>query len=146
MATTKKAAAEAANTETKVAAVKAEEAAAEKVTAETKAEAVTAAPAKNTKTAAKKTTKKSTKTTKASKKEEAVAEVKAEAKAEAAPVATTEFFIEYKGGQISTDDIVRLVKGNYGKDITDLKVYFKLDDDRAYYVADGVAGSVKVLF
>lgn len=140
MATTKKTAPEAAKTETaKIEAVKAAEAVAETVTAvDTKAEEV-AAPAKAT---AKKTTKKAatkkTTTKKAAKKEEA-AEV-------AAPAATTEFFIEYEGGQISTEDIIRLVKGNYGKDVTDLKVYFKLDDYRAYYIADGVEGSVKVLF
>lgn len=140
MATTKKTAPEAAKTETaKV------EAVAETVTAvDTKAEEVAAAPAKETKAPAKKTTKKAaakkTTTKKAAKKEEAV-----EAEA-AAPAATTEFFIEYEGGQISTEDIIRLVKGNYGKDVTDLKVYFKLDDYRAYYIADGVEGSVKVLF
>lgn len=144
MATTKKTAPEAAKTETaKVEAVKAAEAVAETVTAvDTKAEEVAAAPAKETKAPAKKTTKKAaakkTTTKKTAKKEEAV-EV-------AAPAATTEFFIEYEGGQISTEDIIRLVKGNYGKDVTDLKVYFKLDDYRAYYIADGVEGSVKVLF
>ncbi len=139
MATTKKTAPEAAKTETaKVEAVKAEEAVETVTAADTKVEEV-AAPAKAT---AKKTTKKAatkkTTTKKAAKKEEA-AEV-------AAPAATTEFFIEYEGGQISTEDIIRLVKGNYGKDVTDLKVYFKLDDYRAYYIADGVEGSVKVLF
>lgn len=139
MATTKKTAPEAAKTETaKVEAVKAAEA------VDTKAEEVAAAPAKETKAPAKKTTKKAaakkTTTKKTAKKEEAV-----EAEA-AAPAATTEFFIEYEGGQISTEDIIRLVKGNYGKDVTDLKVYFKLDDYRAYYIADGVEGSVKVLF
>ena len=141
MATTKKTAPEAAKTETaKVEAVKAAEAVAETVTAvDTKAEEVAAAPAKAT---AKKTTKKAatkkTTTKKAAKKEEA-AEV-------AAPAATTEFFVEYNGVQVSGEEIVRLVKGSYGKDVTDLKIYVKPEDNRAYYVADGEAGSVRVLF
>lgn len=140
MATTKKTAPEAAKTETaKVEAVKAAEAVAETVTAvDTKAEEV-AAPAKAT---AKKTTKKAatkkTTTKKAAKKEEA-AEV-------AAPAATTEIFVEYNGVQVSGEEIVRLVKGSYGKDVTDLKIYVKPEDNRAYYVADGEAGSVRVLF
>ena len=79
------------------------------------------------------TTKKS-----AAKKEEAV-EV-------AAPAATTEIFVEYNGVQVSGEEIVRLVKGSYGKDVTDLKIYVKPEDNRAYYVADGEAGSVRVLF
>lgn len=141
MATTKKTAPEAAKTETaKVEAVKAEEAVAETVTAaDTKVEEVAAAPAK---APAKKTTKKAatkkTTTKKAGKKEEAV-----EA---AAPAATTEIFVEYNGVQVSGEEIVRLVKGSYGKDVTDLKIYVKPEDNRAYYVADGEAGSVRVLF
>lgn len=144
MATTKKTAPEAAKTETaKVEAVKAAEAVAETVTAvDTKAEEVAAAPAKETKAPAKKTTKKAaakkTTTKKAAKKEEA-AEV-------AAPAATTEIFVEYNGVQVSGEEIVRLVKGSYGKDVTDLKIYVKPEDNRAYYVADGEAGSVRVLF
>ena len=144
MATTKKTAPEAAKTETaKVEAVKAAEAVAETVTAvDTKAEEVAAAPAKETKAPAKKTTKKAaakkTTTKKTAKKEEAV-EV-------AAPAATTEIFVEYNGVQVSGEEIVRLVKGSYGKDVTDLKIYVKPEDNRAYYVADGEAGSVRVLF
>lgn len=140
MATTKKTAPEAAKTETaKV------EAVAETVTAvDTKAEEVAAAPAKETKAPAKKTTKKAaakkTTTKKTAKKEEAV-----EAEA-AAPAATTEFFVEYNGVQVSGEEIVRLVKGSYGKEVTDLKIYVKPEDNRAYYVADGEAGSVRVLF
>lgn len=138
MATTKKTAPEATKTETaKV------EAVAETVTAvDTKAEEVAAAPAKETKAPAKKTSKKAaakkTTTKKATKKEEA-AEV-------AAPAATTEIFVEYNGVQVSGEEIVRLVKGSYGKDVTDLKIYVKPEDNRAYYVADGEAGSVRVLF
>lgn len=139
MATTKKTAPEAAKTETaKVEAVKAEEAVETVTAADTKVEEV-AAPAKAT---AKKTTKKAatkkTTTKKAAKKEEAV-EV-------AAPAATTEIFVEYNGVQVSGEEIVRLVKGSYGKDVTDLKIYVKPEDNRAYYVADGEAGSVRVLF
>lgn len=141
MATTKKTAPEAAKTETaKVEAVKAEEAVETVTAADTKVEEV-AAPAKAT---AKKTTKKAatkkTTTKKAAKKEEAV-----EAEA-AAPAATTEIFVEYNGVQVSGEEIVRLVKGSYGKDVTDLKIYVKPEDNRAYYVADGEAGSVRVLF
>lgn len=141
MATTKKTAPEAAKTETaKVEAVKAEEAVAETVTAaDTKVEEV-AAPAK---APAKKTTKKAatkkTTTKKASAKKEEAVEV-------AAPAATTEIFVEYNGVQVSGEEIVRLVKGSYGKDVTDLKIYVKPEDNRAYYVADGEAGSVRVLF
>ena len=143
MATTKKTAPEAAKTETaKVEAVKAEEAVETVTAADTKAEEVAAAPAKETKAPAKKTTKKAaakkTTTKKAAKKEEAV-EV-------AAPAATTEIFVEYNGVQVSGEEIVRLVKGSYGKDVTDLKIYVKPEDNRAYYVADGEAGSVRVLF
>ncbi|MEE0762669.1 MAG: DUF6465 family protein [Acutalibacteraceae bacterium] len=143
MATTKKTAPEAAKTETaKVEAVKAEEAVETVTAADTKAEEVAAAPAKETKAPAKKTTKKAaakkTTTKKAAKKEEA-AEV-------AAPAATTEIFVEYNGVQVSGEEIVRLVKGSYGKDVTDLKIYVKPEDNRAYYVADGEAGSVRVLF
>lgn len=141
MATTKKTTPEAAKTETaKVEAVKAEEAVAETVTAaDTKVEEVAApakAPAKKTtkKAAAKKTTTKKA----AAKKEDAV-EV-------AAPAAATEIFVEYNGVQVSGEEIVRLVKGSYGKDVTDLKIYVKPEDNRAYYVADGEAGSVRVLF
>lgn len=139
MATTKKTAPEAAKTETaKVEAVKAEEAVETVTAADTKVEEV-AAPAKAT---AKKTTKKAatkkTTTKKAAKKEE-TAEV-------AAPAATTEIFVEYNGVQVSGEEIVRLVKGSYGKDVTDLKIYVKPEDNRAYYVADGEAGSVRVLF
>ena len=123
MATTKKTAPEAAKTETaKVEAVKAEEAVETVTAADTKVEEV-AAPAKAT-----------------AKKEEAV-----EAEA-AAPAATTEIFVEYNGVQVSGEEIVRLVKGSYGKDVTDLKIYVKPEDNRAYYVADGEAGSVRVLF
>ena len=143
MATTKKTAPEAAKTETaKVEAVKAEEAVETVTAADTKAEEVAAAPAKEPKAPAKKTTKKAatkkTTTKKAAKKEEA-AEV-------AAPAATTEIFVEYNGVQVSGEEIVRLVKGSYGKDVTDLKIYVKPEDNRAYYVADGEAGSVRVLF
>ncbi|MCI6497180.1 MAG: DUF6465 family protein [Anaeromassilibacillus sp.] len=142
MATTKKTAPEAAKTETaKVEAVKAEEAVAETVTAaDTKVEEVAAAPAKALakKTTKKAATKKTTTKKAAAKKEEAV-EV-------AAPAATTEIFVEYNGVQVSGEEIVRLVKGSYGKDVTDLKIYVKPEDNRAYYVADGEAGSVRVLF
>lgn len=142
MATTKKTAPEAAKTETaKVEAVKAEEAVAETVTAaDTKVEEVAAAPAKAPakKTTKKAATKKTTTKKSAAKKEEAV-EV-------AAPSATTEIFVEYNGVQVSGEEIVRLVKGSYGKDVTDLKIYVKPEDNRAYYVADGEAGSVRVLF
>lgn len=142
MATTKKTAPEAAKTETaKVEAVKAEEAVAETVTAaDTKVEEVAAAPAKALakKTTKKAATKKTTTKKSAAKKEEAV-EV-------AAPAATTEIFVEYNGVQVSGEEIVRLVKGSYGKDVTDLKIYVKPEDNRAYYVADGEAGSVRVLF
>lgn len=142
MATTKKTAPEAAKTETaKVEAVKAEEAVAETVTAaDTKVEEVAAAPAKAPakKTTKKAATKKTTTKKSAAKKEEAV-EV-------AAPAATTEIFVEYNGVQVSGEEIVRLVKGSYGKDVTDLKIYVKPEDNRAYYVADGEAGSVRVLF
>lgn len=152
MAITNKKVPEAAKTETtKVEAVKASENVAEKAAAaDTKAEEVKAAPVKEEKPVAKKTTKKTAtkKTTtkaKAAKKEETVeAEVKAEAKE--APAATTEFFVEYNGVQVSGEEIVRLVKGSYGKDVADLKIYVKPEDNRAYYVADGVAGSVRVLF
>lgn len=141
MATTNKTAPEAAKTETaKVEAVKAEEAVAETVTAaDTKVEEVAApakAPAK--KTTKKAATKKTTTKKAAAKKEEAV-EV-------AAPAAATEIFVEYNGVQVSGEEIVRLVKGSYGKDVTDLKIYVKPEDNRAYYVADGEAGSVRVLF
>ena len=83
--------------------------------------------------------------------EEAVAETvtAADTKVEevaAAPAATTEIFVEYNGVQVSGEEIVRLVKGSYGKDVTDLKIYVKPEDNRAYYVADGEAGSVRVLF
>lgn len=142
MATTNKTAPEAAKTETaKVEAVKAEEAVAETVTAaDTKVEEVAAAPAKAPakKTTKKAATKKTTTKKAAAKKEEAV-EV-------AAPAATTEIFVEYNGVQVSGEEIVRLVKGSYGKDVTDLKIYVKPEDNRAYYVADGEAGSVRVLF
>lgn len=142
MATTNKTAPEAAKTETaKVEAVKAEEAVAETVTAaDTKVEEVVAAPAKAPakKTTKKAATKKTTTKKAAAKKEEAV-EV-------AAPAATTEIFVEYNGVQVSGEEIVRLVKGSYGKDVTDLKIYVKPEDNRAYYVADGEAGSVRVLF
>lgn len=142
MATTKKTAPEAAKTETaKVEAVKAEEAVAETITAaDTKVEEVAAAPAK---APAKKTTKKAatkkTTTKKAAAKKEDAVEV-------AYPAATTEIFVEYNGVQVSGEEIVRLVKGSYGKDVTDLKIYVKPEDNRAYYVADGEAGSVRVLF
>lgn len=142
MATTKKTAPEAAKTETaKVEAVKAEEAVAETITAaDTKVEEVAAAPAK---APAKKTTKKAatkkTTTKKAAAKKEDAVEV-------ADPAATTEIFVEYNGVQVSGEEIVRLVKGSYGKDVTDLKIYVKPEDNRAYYVADGEAGSVRVLF
>lgn len=142
MATTNKTATEAAKTETaKVEAVKAEEAVAETVTAaDTKVEEVAAAPVKAPakKTTKKAATKKTTTKKSAAKKEEAV-EV-------AAPAATTEIFVEYNGVQVSGEEIVRLVKGSYGKDVTDLKIYVKPEDNRAYYVADGEAGSVRVLF
>lgn len=142
MATTKKTAPEAAKTETaKVEAVKVEEAVVETVpAADTKVEEVAAAPAKAPakKTTKKAATKKTTTKKAAAKKEEAV-EV-------AAPAATTEIFVEYNGVQVSGEEIVRLVKGSYGKDVTDLKIYVKPEDNRAYYVADGEAGSVRVLF
>ncbi len=147
MATTKKAV-EAAKTETaKVEAVKAEEAVAEKVTAaDTKEEAV-AAPAKETKTtAAKKTATKKTAAPKATKTTKAAKAPAKKEEAEVKEAASVEMFVEYNGVQVSYEEIVRLVKGSYGKEAKDLKIYVKPEDNRAYYVADGEAGSVRVLF
>ena len=61
----------------------------------------------------------------------------------------TSLFVEYQGLQVNEKDIVTKIKeiwlndGNKIKDIKDLKLYVKPEDNACYYVANGnVAGKV----
>lgn len=120
---------------------------------------------KATEAKATKTATKATKTTtKAAKAETAaVAEAKTEKKApakKAAPKKTApkkpaavkkatskeaqvNFVVEVAGKQISTEKVVEDIKAVIGKDVKDLTVYFKPEENTAYFVADGESGKME---
>ncbi|MGN0252581.1 MAG: DUF6465 family protein [Oliverpabstia sp.] len=87
-------------------------------------------------------------------KTEVAAEVKAPAKKASAkaPVKTQEVYVQFGGKEISVKDLTERVKdiwtkelGNKVKDMTDVKVYVKPEENTAYYVVNGdVSGSMEL--
>lgn len=81
-------------------------------------------------------------------------EVKAPAKKASAkaPVKTQEVYVQFGGKEISVKDLTERVKdiwtkelGNKVKDMTDVKVYVKPEENTAYYVVNGdVSGSMEL--
>ncbi len=109
-----------------------------------KAATKTAAAKTETKAAAKTETKAAAKTeTKAvAKTETKAAAKKAPAKKAAATKTTTQFFVEYAGGQVSSDDIVaKAVEASGKKSLKTLNVYYQPETGMVYFTADGEEGS-----
>lgn len=77
-------------------------------------------------------------------------EVKAPVKK--APVKTQEVYVQFGGKEISVKDLTEKVKdiwtkelGNKVKDMADVKVYVKPEENTAYYVVNGeVSGSMEL--
>ena len=72
------------------------------------------------------------------KKAEAAAEVKTETK--------VNFVVEFNNKQNSVEDIINNVKATYGKDVKEISIYLKPDENKAYFVADGEESSMDVFF
>ena len=62
------------------------------------------------------------------------------------PTEKVEIFVEFGGVQVAIEDVINNVKATYGKKATDLKVYVKPEESKAYFVADGVEGEMDVYF
>ena len=60
--------------------------------------------------------------------------------------AKVNFFVEYGNVQVAIDEVVANVKATYGKDAKEISVYLKPDESKAYFVADGEAGTMDVFF
>ena len=81
-------------------------------------------------------------------------EVKAPAKKAAAkaPAKTQEVYVQFGGKEVSVKDLTEKVKdiwtkelGNKVKDMADVKVYVKPEENTAYYVVNGeVSGSMEL--
>ena len=101
-----------------------------------------------------KTTKKPVEAKAEAVKEVVAEEVKAPAKKAAAkaPVKTQEVYVQFGGKEVSVKDLTEKVKyiwtkelGNKVKDMTDVKVYVKPEENTAYYVVNGeVSGSMEL--
>ena len=94
-----------------------------------------------------KTSKKSPAKKATAKKEEAKAEeIKAkEVKAEEKKTEETEPVIVIEsvmGGKITVDEIKTRVKDAVNHPVKDLEIYVKTEENRAYFTADGVSGSI----
>ena len=104
--------------------------------------------------AARKSVTKTTKKPVEAKTEVVTEEVKAPAKKAAAkaPVKTQEVYVQFGGKEVSVKDLTEKVKdiwtkelGNKVKDMTDVKVYVKPEENTAYYVVNGeVSGSMEL--
>ena len=89
-----------------------------------------------------KTTKKPVEAKAEAVKEVVAEEVKAPAKKAAAkaPVKTQEVYVQFGGKEVSVKDLTEKVK-----DMTDVKVYVKPEENTAYYVVNGeVSGSMEL--
>lgn len=62
------------------------------------------------------------------------------------PVEKVEVFVEFAGVQVAIEEVINNVKATYGKKATDIKVYVKPEESKAYFVADGVEGEMDVYF
>ena len=81
------------------------------------------------------------KATAPAKKAEPAKKAAAPAKKEAAPKAV-KLFVEYQGGQVSTEDIVaKAAEASGKKAIKELNVYYQPETNMVYYTADGTEGS-----
>ena len=112
-----------------------------KETATKAAEKKTTAKATTAKTAEKKTATKATAEKKTAAKKPAVKKT-----APKKPTEKVEIFVEFGGVQVAIEDVINNVKATYGKKATDLKVYVKPEESKAYFVADGVEGEMDVYF
>ena len=104
--------------------------------------------------AARKSVTKTTKKPVEAKTEVVTEEVKAPAKKAAAKATakTQEVYVQFGGKEVSVKDLTEKVKdiwtkelGNKVKDMTDVKVYVKPEENTAYYVVNGeVSGSMEL--
>ena len=70
------------------------------------------------------------------------APAKKAAPAKAAAPKAVKLFVEYQGGQISTDDIAaKAAEASGKKAIKELNVYYQPETNMVYYTADGTEGS-----
>ena len=67
---------------------------------------------------------------------------KASAKKPAAKKSTVNLFVQYQGGNVSTDDIVKKALEVSGKKtVKELNVYYQPENNIVYFTADGENGS-----
>ena len=71
---------------------------------------------------------------------------KAEAPAEVKTETKVNFVVEFNNKQNSVEDIINNVKATYGKDVKEISIYLKPDENKAYFVADGEESSMDVFF
>ena len=70
------------------------------------------------------------------------APAKKTAPAKAAAPKAVKLFVEYQGGQVSTEDIAaKAAEASGKKAIKELNVYYKPETNMVYYTADGTEGS-----
>ena len=74
------------------------------------------------------------------------AKTKAEAPAEVKTETKVNFIVEFNNKQNSVEDIINNVKATYGKDVKEISIYLKPDENKAYFVADGEESSMDVFF
>ena len=74
------------------------------------------------------------------------AKAKAEAPAEVKTETKVNFVVEFNNKQNSVEDIINNVKATYGKDVKEISIYLKPDENKAYFVADGEESSMDVFF
>lgn len=129
-------------------------------TKKTTAKAETTAQAETKKTTAKKATTKKAETKAAAVETKAATEaveVKAEKKPAAKKTATkktttkkaaakVEVFVEFAGAQVALDEVIANVKKANGEDAKNYTIYLKPEENKAYYVADGVEKEMDVFF
>lgn len=56
------------------------------------------------------------------------------------------FFVEYAGTQVSIDEVINNIKATYGKEASEISVYLKPEESKAYFVADGNSLEMDVFF
>lgn len=72
----------------------------------------------------------------------AAAPAKKTAPAKAAAPKAVKLFVEYQGGQVSTEDIAaKAAEASGKKAIKELNVYYQPETNMVYYTADGTEGS-----
>ena len=69
------------------------------------------------------------------------APAKKAAPAKATAPKAVKLFVEYQGGQVSTQDIAAKAAEASGKKIKELNVYYQPETNMVYYTADGTEGS-----